>query len=76
MISTARPKPASARNRLPRLASFLTWIGLAGVMIGVAVAIGAWLESGLLGFIGADFVLLLALAVYTAVHDGAHAGRG
>lgn len=76
MISTTRTKSASvSRRRHPRLMPVLPWVGIAVAMVGLGLAIGAWLESGLLGFIGADFVFLLALAVYTTVHDGAHSGR-
>lgn len=30
---------------------------------------GTWFESGLFGFIAADFVFLLVMAVYAAVTD-------
>ena len=42
---------------------------MAAALVGLGFAIGAWLESGLLGFIGADFVFVLVMAFYTSVHD-------
>lgn len=41
------------------------WIGAALALLGIGIVIGTALESPLLGFLGADFVFLLVMSVFT-----------
>jgi hypothetical protein len=44
------------------------WFGSALALLGIGVLIGTALESPLLGFLGADFVFLLVVSVFTSGH--------
>jgi len=46
------------------------WLGAALVLTGVGLFIARSLESGLLGFLGADFVFLIAMSIYTSGQAG------
>lgn len=42
------------------------WLGVALALVGVGYAIGTALESALLGFLGADFIFLIVMSVFTS----------
>lgn len=46
------------------------WLGAALLLTGVGLFIASSLESGLLGFLGADFVFLIAMSIYTSGQAG------
>lgn len=66
----ARLRPTSRARAAATAAAFFVLIALATVATGLLV--GAWLESTVFGFIVADFVFLIAVAVYTSVKSGAN----
>ena len=42
------------------------WIAVALALVGIGYAIGTALESTLLGFLGADFIFLIVMSVFTS----------
>lgn len=42
------------------------WFGVALALVGIGYAIGTALESALLGFLGADFIFLIVMSVFTS----------
>ena len=42
------------------------WLGVALALVGIGYAIGTALESALLGFLGADFIFLIVMSVFTS----------
>lgn len=46
------------------------WLGATLLLTGVGLFIASSLESGLLGFLGADFVFLIAMSIYTSGQAG------
>ena len=67
--SLTGPRPDQARNLRHRRfdwawAAF--WFGAALTLSGIGIVIGTALESALLGFLGADFVFLLVVSIFTS----------
>ncbi len=46
------------------------WLGATLLLTGVGLFIASSLESGLLGFLGADFAFLIAMSIYTSGQAG------
>lgn len=42
------------------------WLAVALALVGIGYAIGTALESALLGFLGADFIFLIVMSVFTS----------
>ena len=62
-----RPAPHPRKSDLAHLAISATfWLAVALALAGVGYAIGTALESALLGFLGADFIFLIVMSVFTS----------
>lgn len=58
-----------------RLSWGLFWLCAVLALAAIGYRIADVLESGLLGFLGADFVFLIAVSLYTAGHGTSREGR-
>ena len=53
-----------------RALSAAFWLGVAFALVGIGYAIGTSLESALLGFLGADFIFLIVMSLFTSRQGG------
>ena len=67
--------PSHARRHAPRVrtshlahvaTSAAFWLAVALALVGIGYAIGTALDSALLGFLGADFIFLIVMSVFTS----------
>lgn len=68
-------RPSHAKHHAPRVRTFdfahlaisaAFWLAVALALVGIGYAIGTALESALLGFLGADFIFLIVMSVFTS----------
>lgn len=70
------PFDAPREARSPRLWWAAFWLAAVVAMVSLGFVIAVWLESGLLGFLGADFVFLIVMSVFMSGQSGAARRRG
>lgn len=59
------------KPNLPYIAvSAAFWLSVALALVGIGYAIGTSLESALLGFLGADFIFLIVMSLFTSRQGG------
>ena len=70
-----RREPGERGRWSQRAVSALFWLGLALALAGIGYAIGRAMESWLLGFLGADFLFIIAVSIYASGQGGSGRDR-